>query len=173
MVSCVYQRCGPASCFRQVFQAALKMVGLGRLLSKWEEQSWVANIDSDLGTNLLRVMAEIGNERVLDLRQGVKPFRFEDACQFHNYKRQNFLIEIERKIGLFSMQRYPFRGVECFASGFIENKTLGVGRVKGIKYKKGWRIQQLLGELRIEEALNDTLEVGDDDPKPVNGRPSS
>ena len=67
MVSYIYQRCGPTSCLRQVFQVALKMVGLGRLLSEWEEWSWVADVGSDLGTNLLRVVVEIGNERVLDL----------------------------------------------------------------------------------------------------------
>ena len=38
------------------------MVGLGRLLSEWEEWSRVADIGSDLGTNLLRAVAEIGNE---------------------------------------------------------------------------------------------------------------
>ena len=41
--------------------------------------------------------------------------------------------------------------------------------MKGIKYKKGWRIQQLLEKLRIEEALNDAPKAGDNDPKPVNG----
>ena len=40
----------------------------------------MANIGSDLGTNLLRVVVEIGNERVLDSRWGAKPSRFEDAC---------------------------------------------------------------------------------------------
>ena len=59
--------------------------------------------------------------------------------------------------------------MECFASGSTEDKTSGVDRVKGIKYKKGRRIQQLLGELRIEKALDDALKAGDDDPKPVNG----
>ena len=168
MVSRVYQRCGPASCLRQVFQAALKTVGPGRLLSEWEEWSRVADAGSDLGTDLLRAVAEIGNERVLDSRWGAKPSRFEDACRFHNHERQNFPIEMERKTGLFGMQRCPFRGVECFASGSTEDKTSGVGGVKGMKYKKGRRIRQLLGELRIEEALDDAPEAGDDDPKPVD-----
>ena len=76
---------------------------------------------------------------------------------------------MERKTGLFSIQRYPFREVECFASGFTEDKTSGVDRVKGMKYKKGRRIRQLLGELRIEEALDDAPEAGDNDSKLVNG----
>ena len=59
--------------------------------------------------------------------------------------------------------------MKCFASGSTKNKTSGVDRVKGIKYKKGWRIQQLLEKLRIEEALNDAPKAGDNDPKPVNG----
>ena len=38
-----------------------------------------------------------------------------------------------------------------------------------MKYKKGRRIQQLLEELRIEEALDDAPEVEDNDLKLVNG----
>ena len=129
----------------------------------------MANVGSNLGTNLLRAVMEIENEWVLDLRWGTKPSRFEDACQFHNHEQQNFLIEIERKIGLFDIQRYPFREVKCFASRSTEDKMLGVGEVKGIKYKKGRRIRQLLEELRIEKALDDALEAGDNDPKLVNG----
>ena len=68
MVSHIYQRCGLTSCLRQVFQAALKTVGPGWLLSEWEEWSQVANAGSDLDTNLLRAVAEIGNEQILDLR---------------------------------------------------------------------------------------------------------
>ena len=68
IVSRVYQRCGPTSCLRQVFQVALKTVGSGWLLSKWEEWSWVADTGSDLGTDLLRAVVEIGNERVLNSR---------------------------------------------------------------------------------------------------------
>ena len=79
------------------------MVGLGRLLIEWEEWSRVADVGSDLGTDLLRVVVEIGNERVLDSRWGAKSSRFKDACWFHNHERQNFLIEMERKTGLFGM----------------------------------------------------------------------
>ena len=67
------------------------------------------------------------------------------------------------------MQRCPFRGVKYFASGSTEDKTLGIGGVKGMKYKKGRRIQQLLEELRIEEALDDAPEAEDNDLKLVNG----
>ena len=59
--------------------------------------------------------------------------------------------------------------MECFASGSTEDKTSGIGGVKGIKYKKGRRIRQLLEELRIEKALNDAPEAEDNDPKLVNG----
>ena len=39
------------------------------------------------------------------------------------------------------MQRYPFQGVECFASGSTKDKMSGIGGVKGMKYKKGRRIR--------------------------------
>ena len=167
MVSRIYQKCGPASCLRGVFRAALRTVGPERLLREWEEWSQVAGVGGDLGTDLLRAVAETGEARVLDSRWGAKPLRVEDACRFHNHERQNFPVEMARRTGLFASQVCPFRGVECFPVGFTEEESPRGARVKERKYKKGERIRQLLGELRMDEAPGEaTLEAVDGEPNP-------
>jgi hypothetical protein len=54
--------------------------------------------------------------------------------------------------GLFSNQACPFRGVECFPVGPTEEESRGGGIVKEWRFKRGPRIQSIVGELGMGEA---------------------
>jgi hypothetical protein len=165
MVSRVYQKCGPESCLRRVFQEALKTVGTERLLREWEEWSQVAKEGGVLGIDLLRAVAERRNGQSPNPHWRAQPIRIGEPCRFHNHGRQNLPAEMGKGTGLFGNQECPFRGVECFPVGPTEEGSPGGGIAKEWKFKRGPRIQSLVGELGMDEApREETPQVIDNEP---------
>ena len=149
LVSRVYQKCGPASCLRRVFQAALKKVGSERILDEWEEWSKLAAAGGELGIDLLKAVAEN-----LPSRQVFHFVGSEDPCNFHNHERQNLAAGIKSGTGVFGQNECPFREVECFPCGFTKE---GIPGGLGLRPKMSKRERRE----RKERALFEDSEPGE------------
>ena len=136
MVSRVYQKYGPQSCLRRVFQASLKLVSPGRLLNEWDEWSRLADGGGDLAKDLLKAMVEAQNVQNRNVHWHSLPTRSTEPCGFHDHLRQGLTTELGLRA---NKEKCPFRVLECFPDDTIKEEVCEGKKRRNKKGKK--RIQ--------------------------------